>query len=145
MNRGEAGRDGTWEDVNYEHQREKMYLLTCVPKEDSKQPTLSGSLISVFVVRMKKLCILGYPKCAQWRFWSDCANAQSDLNLHWVHMFEGTFSFWRCVDIGRPLRKRLLTETHLFLLNISTVIGRFLAVRREPNVVFVAFRDCSDY
>ena len=21
----------------------------------------------------KELCILGYPKCAQWRFWSDCA------------------------------------------------------------------------
>ena len=41
---------------------------------------------------MKKLCILGYPKCAGWRFWSDCANAQSDLNLHWTHMFEGTFS-----------------------------------------------------
>ena len=26
-------------------------------------------------------CILSYPKCAQWRFRSDCANAQSDLNL----------------------------------------------------------------
>ena len=32
------------------------------------------SLIRVFVVRMKKLCILGYPKsrckCTLWRFWS---------------------------------------------------------------------------
>ena len=27
---------------------------------------------SVFVVCMMKLCILGYPKCAQWRFWSAC-------------------------------------------------------------------------
>ena len=37
------------------------------------------SLIRVFV-----LCILRYPKCAQWRFWSDCASAQSDQNLRWV-------------------------------------------------------------
>ena len=41
---------------------------------------------------MKKLCILGSPKCAQWRIWSDCANAQSDLNLRWAHMSKGTFS-----------------------------------------------------
>ena len=27
-------------------------------------------------------------KCAKWRFWSDCANAQSDLNLHRTHMSE---------------------------------------------------------
>ena len=47
---------------------------------------------SVFVICMKKICILCYPKCDQWRFWSDCAFAQSDLNLHWSHMSEGTFS-----------------------------------------------------
>ena len=41
---------------------------------------------------MKLLHILGYPKCAQWRFWSDCANAQSDLNLRWAPMSEGMFS-----------------------------------------------------
>ena len=41
---------------------------------------------------MKKHCILSYPKCVQWRCWSDCANAQSDHNLHLAHMFEGTFS-----------------------------------------------------
>ena len=30
---------------------------------------------SVFIVRMKKICILGYPNCAKWRFWSVCAKA----------------------------------------------------------------------
>ena len=34
------------------------------------------NLISVF---KNKLRILGYPKCALWRFWSDCANAQAHL------------------------------------------------------------------
>ena len=41
---------------------------------------------------MKKRCILGRPKCAQERFWSDCANAQANLSLRWVLMSDGTFS-----------------------------------------------------
>ena len=41
---------------------------------------------------MKKLCILDYPKCVKWRFWSDCANAQADLNLRWAQMLDSTFS-----------------------------------------------------
>ena len=32
----------------------------------------SMPLIRVFFVCMKKLYILGFPECAQWRFWSDC-------------------------------------------------------------------------
>ena len=50
--------------------REKMYLLTCAPKEDSNQHVHPHSLIRVFIVRMKKLCFLWCPKCTQWRFWS---------------------------------------------------------------------------
>ena len=49
-------------------------------------------LTTVFVVRMKNFCSLGYPKCVQWRFWSDCANAQAGLNLYWVRMSEDTIS-----------------------------------------------------
>ena len=41
---------------------------------------------------MRKRCILGYPKCAQRRVRFNCANAQSDLNLCWAHMSEGSFS-----------------------------------------------------
>ena len=33
---------------------------------------------------MKKLCILGYPKCAKLRFSSYCENAQADLNVRWA-------------------------------------------------------------
>ena len=35
----------------------------------------------------KKLCRFGYWKCAQWRFWSDCANA------HGAHIRR--YVFWR--------------------------------------------------
>ena len=31
-------------------------------------------------------------KCGQRRLWSDCAYAQADLSLRWVHISEGTFS-----------------------------------------------------
>ena len=50
------------------------------------------SLISVFAVHMKKLCILGCPKCAQGRFLSGCAKRQADINLRKAHMSKGTFS-----------------------------------------------------
>ena len=76
----------------YESQREKTYLLISASSKDRNQPTRPRSLIRVFVIRMETLCILGYPKCAQWRFWSACANAQADLNLRWAHIPEVTFS-----------------------------------------------------
>ena len=43
----------------------------------------------VFVVRIKTRFILCYSKWAQW---SDCANAQAELNLRWEHLSKGTFS-----------------------------------------------------
>ena len=35
----------------------------------------------IVVVHIKKLCFLGYPKCAWWRFWSNCKNVQTNLNF----------------------------------------------------------------
>ena len=43
----------------------KPFLLTYVHIEDSNQPAHPRSLFSFFVVRMKKLCILGIAKCTQ--------------------------------------------------------------------------------
>ena len=51
------------------------------------------SLIIVFVVRMIKRSILGYPKSKQRRFWSDRANAQADPNHHCTHMSD---VLWSC-------------------------------------------------
>ena len=68
-----------------------MYLPTCACNEDSNHPAPPRSLIRVVAVRITKLGIHGYPKCAKWRFWSDCANAQADLNLCWAYISEGTF------------------------------------------------------
>ena len=46
--------------------------------------------------------------CAKWRFRSDCANAQSDQNLHWAHfgysrmqsLFMWTTKFWVWLSEG---------------------------------------------
>ena len=77
--------------------------------EDSNQHAYPPSLIRVFIVCMKKLCILSYllSRMHQRRFRSDCANAQSDLNLRWLHMSEGTAPhiaayIWNTTLIKRP-------------------------------------------
>ena len=46
----------------------------------------------VFAVHMKKAWVLSYPLSAQWRLWSDWADAQADLSLCLVHR---SFS-WFC-------------------------------------------------
>ena len=53
----------------------------------------------VFIVHKKKLCILGYPKCAQWRFWSDCANAQSDLKIRRAPMSDVVVHMTICLEL----------------------------------------------
>ena len=80
----------------YVHMRcyvKKKRTFWRAPNEDSKQPAHARSLIRIFVVRMKKLCILGYPKHAQWRFWPDCADASADLSLRWALVQR--YIFWR--------------------------------------------------
>ena len=97
-------------------QSEKTYLLTFAPNEDSNQPAHPRSLIRVFVIRMKIRCTFGYPKCAQWKFWSACANAQADLNFRWAHMSEGTFSY-----LAAPKRMLLhLPTITVVIRNIRT-------------------------
>ena len=57
----------------------------CAPTEDSDQPGHPPSLFKVFAVRMKNSWVLRYPLNAQRRLWSDWADAQADLSLHWAH------------------------------------------------------------
>ena len=62
---------------------------TCSPSEVSDQSAHSHSLIRIFT-----WCILDSQGCkrGQRRLWLDCADAQIDLSLSWVHVSEGTFS-----------------------------------------------------
>ena len=60
----------------------------------TNQPAHLHTLKKGFVVCVKKKCTRCYRKCSKKRFWSDCANTQDDLNLHWPHMSES-----KCLDV----------------------------------------------
>ena len=62
--------------------RDKTNKMACALSKDSDQPGQPSSLIRIFAVRMKKASVLSYPLRAQWRLWSDWADAQADLSLH---------------------------------------------------------------
>ena len=70
----------------FELPHDKTNKMTCEPSEDSDQPGHPPSLIRVFAVRMKKHWVLSDPLSAQQRLWSDWADAQADLSLHWMHI-----------------------------------------------------------
>ena len=56
--------------------------MTCAPSEDSDHPGHLPSLIRVFAVRLKKGWSLATHK-AHSELWSDWADAQANLSLHW--------------------------------------------------------------
>ena len=64
------------------------YLRTCAPCEDSDQPAHLRSLIKIFAVRILDGQECKVSSCGQRRLKSDCADAQSDLNLRWAHISE---------------------------------------------------------
>ena len=70
----------------------KKYTFVHLRSEKTQIRLRIREVWSVFVFSMKKVYTLGYQKCAQWRFWSDCANAQADLNLRLAHRSNGTLS-----------------------------------------------------
>ena len=67
------------------NQNMKRVPSKCAHNEDSDQLAHPRSLIRVFVIRMKKLCIIGREDSDQ------STRMRIDLNIRWAHMSEGTF------------------------------------------------------
>ena len=138
--------------ILYKPQRGKPYPLKCAPNEDSGQPAYPRSLIRAFVVRMKKLCITGYPKCAQGRFWSDCANAQAGPNLCWAHVRKVRFLTFRltrktyarvwCADLHCIIRlyMRIFPIQYFDLNNLFAVIAQ-KQLRQTPILISSYFSE----
>ena len=104
---------------------EKTHRLTCAPLGDSNHPAYLHSLISIFPAHEDIL----YPwlsKSTLWRFWSDRANAQSDLNLRWAHLSEGTFPS-AAVDINDFVAH--INEGSFFDVAAHINEGNFLTLR----------------
>ena len=91
----------------------------CAPSEDSDQPGHPPSLIiRVFAVCMKKAWVLSYTWSPQRRLWSDWADAQADLSLHWAHthfvgfvMLRLKLSGWCSFIILLHFRSQMLYST----------------------------------
>ena len=95
------------------------------PTGTQNQPAHSHNLIRVFIVRMKQHCILCYLKCVQWRFRSDKANAQTDLNCRWAYVSEGTFSHIMLISFPHFIlrsRHSVKEENFFAKLNVSKTI-----------------------
>ena len=75
-------------------QRNKTYILTRAPGDDSDQPAHSRSLIRNFTGRILDSQGCRLSSYGQRKLWSDCADAQADLSLRWEHISEGTFSYF---------------------------------------------------
>ena len=119
-----------WSDRN-ELPNDKTNKMACAPREDSVQPGHPPSLIRVFAVRMKKHWILSYRLSALRRLWSDWADAQADLSLHWAHSHFGGFvmrqlkwSLFSC--ILKVLERNSIDHTNFinFVLNFLNLYPR---------------------
>ena len=87
---------------------DKTNKMACVPSKDPGQPGHLPSLIRVFAFHMKKAWVLSYPLSAQRRLWTDWADAQADLSLHWMHShFVGfvmrRLKFWSILETDASL------------------------------------------
>ena len=90
---------------------------------------------SVFVVRKKKFCIIGYPTYARWRLWRDCEDVQADLNLRWPLIKKVNFWRYGFFLINEFLskvpgeKKRLLTEDVENRVVYSKLIVKYILSR----------------
>ena len=105
--------------VSWENVPSNIYA----PNKDWNKPSHPRSLLWVFVVRMKKRCILGYSKRAQWRFWSDWANVQADLNLSRANMPKGTFSDVACLVLQGQVAQSVVSLTSSLRVFSLTVLA----------------------
>ena len=88
---------------------DKTNKMACVPSEHSDQPGHLPSLIRIFAVCMKRAWVLSYPLSTQQRLWSDWADAQADLSLHWAHSHFVGFVMRRLICCGSVV---ILMSTH---------------------------------
>ena len=91
----------------------------CAPSENSDQPGYPPSLIRVFAVRMKKAWVRRYPLSAQQRLWSDWADAQADLSLHWAHIHFAGFVMSRLKSTSPIVALVLVIALYWLLKNSS--------------------------
>ena len=100
--------------------------MAYVANKDSDKPGHPQS--DVFAVRMKKAWIISYPLSAQRRLWSDWADAQADLSVHWVLR-----SFcWFCYEAAH------LSNKHM--QNFSKDAVKLLKIRTSDKITVIILK-----
>ena len=84
---------------------DKTYHKTCVTSKDSGQPVNPPSIARVLVYLSSHSLEAAEGPCDQRRLWSDCADAQADLNLRWSHK-----SYCRFCHALAPMVKVLIKK-----------------------------------
>ena len=72
--------------------RQKTYIRTCAPSEDSDQPAHSRSLIRIFPGHFLDSQLCKVSSCGQRLLKLDCVDTQAGLNPRWALMSKRTFS-----------------------------------------------------
>ena len=81
-----------WLWATIHHRRHNMSLCMTRPVKWSVHPAktqISLGICPVWLqsaVRIKKPWVLSFLMREQWRFWSECVDAQADLSFRWAHM-----------------------------------------------------------
>ena len=107
---------------------DKTNIMACAPSEVSDQPGHPPSLISVFIVRLKKAWVLSYPLSAQRRLWADWVDTQADMSLRWAHM---PFS-WVCHEAALIVNIILHSCSFIWEVNNETTSSVTKIKDRSP-------------
>ena len=113
------GKAGYHHKKTYEPAHDKTNKMACAPSEDSDQPGHPPSLIRVFAICVKKAWVLSYPLSTLQRLWSDCADAQADLILCWVHL---PFC-WFCRVLAHMILSQYQVSSMILYHNNFTLLG----------------------
>ena len=86
-------------EIIWRSMSDNLPLDMCADWTSSNYPA-HPSVWSVFIVCMKKFCILDYQNCAQWdsNQTARMCRIHAVLNLHWVHIERYIFWHWGSYD-----------------------------------------------
>ena len=107
-----------WILTKNEPAHDKTYNKRCVTRKDSDQPVYPSSMAMVLVHPSLDSPEAVKCTCDQRRLWSDCADAQSDLSLHWSLKSYCRF----CCALAKIYRKQLCFYCRQEKNNVSKFI-----------------------
>ena len=104
---------------------------------DSDQPVHPPSIARVLAYPSLASLEAAEVTCNQQRLWSDCANAQTDLNLHWLHKLYCKFC---CALAQKKLFTVHDTSPSKITLRLSTCLLSQSGVTLK--IIILSFKNC---